>query len=1018
MAVAAFCGALAAVDGHLRAVPLTLAVAVLAAACWRARRRLRPELLCLGVALLAAALGQRSVDGLDAPLTTGPVHTEVTLVTDPEPDGRGGVTVDVRLGGRRVRGAARISAAGALDDRLAGERVTVIGRVRDLGPRDAWLRPRHIAGRLTIETVTGWRTGGPASRLANDLRRTLARGAEALPERQRSLLAGITLGDDRAQPADMADAFQAAGLTHLLAVSGQNVAFVMVIAAPLLTRLRFGSRLAATLGVLAMFALVTRAEPSVLRATAMAAVAAVGTATGRPASSVRTLALGATAMLLIDPLLATSLGFRLSLAGATGIVVGAGRIEDLLPGPRWLAVPLSVTVAAQAAVSPLLVAAFGSVPLASLPANMLAAPAAGPVMVWGLTGGLAAGVLGGVPAGLLHLPTRAMLAWLEVVAAAAVRWPLGDLRAAHLAGLTVAAVLLAVARAGVGRHLRPVAGSALRLAGGCLLAGVVVASVAPVRGSATSPLEQPLGLGATLWRAGGATLVELDGRARDDAVLRGLRRDGVDRLDVVVARTSSQAVADVVATVRRRWPAVLVLVPGPDASGPGQAVASIASIPGSHAPRRGTTFDVGGLRVTVAGNTADRLDVLVAPRPPPSGDSGAGGPPGGRSGHAGPSGAPAALGPRRFARAWPRSALGPPLARAAPPTGEPVRRSRRPCPVRHSGPPGPWRLPEFHVGSEVSGAGPGPAGLVSRGHGAAGIWRLSDGVVLVRDARQLPIDSHLGRRGRSERAIRKDVEPDGWRGVRRQTLRNRAEPDLGQADRSPAGQDLSSAIVPVPSPSPVVHIEAALDLDGGAIDLATRVLVAGVVPVPRFGREAEVVATATALVSVGADLVDVSLSPRLVGPAVRAVRVPVAARVDAVEAVAAAGRAGAAVVLVPVALLPGVAHVAEAETAPAAAGSGHGGGRATIVALVDDLAGVAEARAAAGEAGVPLAFDSSRWSAADAIAREAAAVAEGCRILRTTDVRRSRRVAEVMAAILEARRPPAGAPNDRHEGTP
>jgi competence protein ComEC len=359
-------------------------------------------------------------------------------------------------------------------------------------------------------------------------------------------------------------------------------------------------------------------------------------------------------MLLIDPLLATSLGFRLSLAGAAGIVVGAGRIEALLPGPRWLAAPLSVTVAAQAAVSPLLVAAFGSVPLASLPANMLAAPAAGPVMVWGLTGGLAAGVLGGIPAGVLHLPTRAMLAWLEAVAGAAVRWPLGDLRVAHLVCLAMAVVLLAVARAGVaprrragaGSALRLVgAGSALRLVGGCLLAGVVVAAVAPVRGPGTSPLEQPLGIGATLWRAGGATLVELDGRARDDVLLRGLRRDGVDRLDVVVARTSSQAVADVVATLRRRWPALMVLVPAPDASGPAQGGASIVSIPGAHAPRRGTTFDVGDLRVTVAGNTAGRLDVLVAPRPPPSAGSGAvaRGPPGAppaprgaarRSGHA------------------------------------------------------------------------------------------------------------------------------------------------------------------------------------------------------------------------------------------------------------------------------------------------------------------------------------------------------------------------------------------------
>src|SRR5690606_8427441 len=137
-----------------------------------------------------------------------------------------------------------------------------------------------------------WRSGDPVSRMANGLRRTLVDGAGALPERHAGLLLGLTLGDVRDQPADMTDAFRAAGLTHILAVSGQNVAFVLVVAAPVLTRLRFGVRWAATLAVLAGFALLTRCEPSVVRATAMAAVAATGTVLGRPTSTLRTLALG------------------------------------------------------------------------------------------------------------------------------------------------------------------------------------------------------------------------------------------------------------------------------------------------------------------------------------------------------------------------------------------------------------------------------------------------------------------------------------------------------------------------------------------------------------------------------------------------------------------------------------------------------------------------------------------------------------------------------------------------------
>lgn len=663
LAVAVFAGALGAADGHLPPVSLAPAVAI-GAVGWLVARggRRPPVLLCLGAALLAATLGQRSLAGLRAPVAAGPVHGEVVLVGDPVPDGRGGLTVDVRLDGRRLRGVARAAAAGALDDRLAGEHVTVMGEVQGPGPADAWLRHRHVAGRLRIDTVTGWRAGGPVTRLANGLRRTLAEGAGVLPPRQASLLAGVTLGDDRAQPADMADAFRAAGLTHLLAVSGQNVAFVMVVAAPVLVRLRFGPRLAATLGLLALFALVTRAEPSVLRATAMASVAALGAALGRPTSTVRALALGTAGLLLVDPLLATSLGFRLSAAGAAGLVVGAAPLERALPGPRWLAAPLSVTLAAQAAVAPLLAVTFGSVPLVALPANLLAVPAAGPLMVWGLTAGLVAGVAGETVARVLHLPTRLLLTWIEGVAQVAARRPLGDLRATHLAAVAAGAALVAagaqLARAGGpvegrvrsaggaraagagGRRGVPVdgdeavdrgggrggsdggarAGARLaRTAGGCMMAAVLVAAVlASSRtrgGSGDSPVE--LGFGATLWRGGGAAVVVLDGRARDDAVLAGLRRAGVERVDLVVLRTDARAASGVATGLRRRWPGLAVL--SPRAGGAPGAPGEARPPDGAISPAPGTVLEIGGLRACVTANAGGRLDVRVEPVPAATG---------------------------------------------------------------------------------------------------------------------------------------------------------------------------------------------------------------------------------------------------------------------------------------------------------------------------------------------------------------------------------------------------------------
>jgi competence protein ComEC len=628
LAVATFAGSLAGADGRTVRVPLGVAAALLALGL--ATRR--PGVVCLGAGILAASLSQRSLAGLQAPLDTGPVTAEVTLVADPVPDGRGGVVVDVRLHGRRLRAHARLAPAAALDDRLAGERVLLVGEVRPPGPVESALRYRHLAGRLEVDAVVGWRPGGGVTRVANGLRRTLARGAEVLSDRHASLLAGLTLGDDREQPVDMTDAFRAAGLTHILAVSGQNVAFVMVLAAPVLSRLRFGPRLVVTLAVLAGFALVTRFEPSVLRATAMAAVAATGAALGRPASTLRVLALGVSAILLVDPLLATSLGFQLSVAGAAGIVVGAAHLEPALPGPRWLAAPVSVTLAAQLAVAPLLVGTFGAVPVASLPANLLALPAAGPVMVWGLTGGLVAGLGGEAVATVVHLPTRALVAWIDGVATAAAGWPLGQLRAGHVALLAVATAAAVAARAWARpdpegdeqppaprrRCLGVTRGAAALTAVAVLVhAGAVGRGPRLVDGEAVGP-------GAQLWQGGGAAALTVDGRAREAAVLAGLRDRGVARLDVIVLRTTAQGAAEVAATVRRRWPGAAVL--GPEGSA--RAARRIDGVGPVAVPASGTVIEVGGLRLTVDDSVTERLDVRIELRaavsesaraPPPPG---------------------------------------------------------------------------------------------------------------------------------------------------------------------------------------------------------------------------------------------------------------------------------------------------------------------------------------------------------------------------------------------------------------
>jgi len=530
LAVAAAGGAWAA-----RAVPLWLALALVAAG-FAARR---PALLCLGAAVLASALGARSWAGLVPPVP-GPVRGVATLLTDPV-EVSGAVRVEVRLGGRRFEAWGRDRAGARLAPRLAGERVEVAGRVGPVADhRRQYLARRHVVGRITVTEVGGWSPGGGLARLANGLRRVLIDGAVALPEAQRALFAGLVLGDDRGQSPETVDDFRAAGLTHLLAVSGQNVAFVLALVAPLLAVLGLRGRLLAGLVVLVVFGVVTRWEPSVLRAEAMAAVALLAATLGREASTLRALALAVTGLLLVDPLLVGSVGFLLSCGACTGIAVLAPTLARRMP------LPVAVTLAAQVGVAPVLVPIFGGLPVASLPANLLAVPAAAPVVLWGLAAGLPAGLVGGPIAAAVHLPTRLLVGWIAGVARWAAALPLGQLGPAHLVGLGGLVALAALAP----RARRLVLGLAIAVA---LAPAAAMARPASADGAELVP-------GARLWREAEATVLVLD-RPSPGPLLGALRVAGVRRVGVVVIVSGRGGVPRDLEAVLRRHPAGVVLTP-------------------------------------------------------------------------------------------------------------------------------------------------------------------------------------------------------------------------------------------------------------------------------------------------------------------------------------------------------------------------------------------------------------------------------------------------------------------------
>lgn len=350
-----------------------------------------------------------------------------TLVGDPESRGAG-VAVVFRIEKWRYEAVFYGADAWRVRDHMQGESVLVSATRERWGqsvPR--YKVVRHVAGRLVdVELGGDWTQGSALTRATNRLRRLIARGASALPDVEGSLLVGLVIGDDRAQPRAMRTAFRDAGLSHLTAVSGQNIVFVLAVFAPAITRMKPRARLVATLGVLAAFTLMTRAEPSVLRAAGMAGVSAVVFAAGGSVPAGRILVGSSALLMLTDPFLAWSVGFWLSFAATAGLVVIGPRCESLLRRARCpdiVVAPLAASFAAQLATLPIIVVVFGRVAPWGLVANLLAVPVAGAVMLAGLPLCLVAGLVGGPVATLLTAPLLLGVRWVWWVAAIVARLP-------------------------------------------------------------------------------------------------------------------------------------------------------------------------------------------------------------------------------------------------------------------------------------------------------------------------------------------------------------------------------------------------------------------------------------------------------------------------------------------------------------------------------------------------------------------------------------------------------------------
>jgi competence protein ComEC len=477
------------------------------------------------------------------------VVVEATLREDPRPGAIGWhALADVRL----VRAADRVlglretvwlSGDETPPPVARGDLVRIDGSLEvpdDAGFLDA-LHAKGVAVTLRASVVE--RFGGspnPVVRATQAVRSTIGRSIEAVfPRREAGLLMGLALGDDSRLDPGVERDFKATGLTHLLVVSGGNVAMVLgpILALVTMLGLPKPAQVAVGLSTVAFIVVLTGAEPSVMRAGAMASLALVGLLLGRARSTAVVLSGAVMGLLILQPALVRSIGFQLSVTATAGMVALAGPLGDrfgrVLPAP--VAAAAGTTLAAQLGVTPVLLFHFHDVPGVTLIANVIAAPTVAPSLLLGL---VAAGVgIVSEPLGhLVGLAAQVPMRALELIANVAGRAPVAHVTSRGgpivlLAGMAVVIGLTAALRTGWRPPRRAVIA-------GVLLVPVLVwnsaASVGPPSALTVRVLDVGQGDAALVTSPAGATVL-VDGGPDEEQVATELAALGVKRLDVVVA---------------------------------------------------------------------------------------------------------------------------------------------------------------------------------------------------------------------------------------------------------------------------------------------------------------------------------------------------------------------------------------------------------------------------------------------------------------------------------------------------
>lgn len=392
-----------------------IALAALGVAAGRAGRGRPPRaaiwLATVGAlaALAGMAVGNARLQELDAEALMPAEGTRVAargVVVSPPRAGASTTRLVVDTG----RGRIGVEIEGPPPTKLvqgAGVQVAGVVRAPEDWEKDLWRRD-GVRAILTAQrlAVRDWGRGGLAGALDGVRNRARDALGSGTSEPAAALLRGFVLGEDDRIAEPVREDFRRSGLAHVLAVSGQNVMLLVLLAMALLAALGVGwrARIVWAIGLVAIYVPVAGSAASIQRAGVMGIVGLIAVLASRPRAGWYALLLAAVATLTLDPRAASDIGWQLSFAAVAGLFLLARPLAAALApsgaqhgtARRMLVEGAAITIAASLATAPLVAHHFEVISMTALPANVVALPAIAPAMWLGMLAG-AVGQLPGAP---------------------------------------------------------------------------------------------------------------------------------------------------------------------------------------------------------------------------------------------------------------------------------------------------------------------------------------------------------------------------------------------------------------------------------------------------------------------------------------------------------------------------------------------------------------------------------------------------------------------------------------------